>query len=488
MKNILLIVLVVILGFWLPKKMKKAILIVFAAILSLCLVGAAGLGLFLASLPDDIPTFDDSHLIRPTESVPTERNAFTFYAKAIDALVYPEDHKTFNKILDGEAWDDEFVQGVMDQNSATFAFVTEGNRQERCIAPRVTSINTLMPYIAKWRAIARLFVVKIAAHTRRGEPAEALTDVTTLMAFSHRVVADAGCLIHYLVGVSIHEMCMRSTRELVWSGLLSDNQLTQLQSILLSNSLSSDGYVSAWQGEYEVFSDLVDTLHTGDHILDDIATSGLASWIQRGAAKYFLHANRTKREMGLIYSGLIDQATNCYGKTEIVDVDQFVMDKKGAIDKANGVAKFRVPNPLGTILYTMMLPAYQAVVNKKCRAEVSYRATVVLVALQRFKNTNNSLPPSLDALVLEFLPAVPVDSYDGKPMRYSPTLGIVYSVGEDLEDSGGSTELLPGKEARRPRQWQWLTKDLVFGIEERIELQSAVPSPSVATPLEATAL
>jgi hypothetical protein len=477
MKNILLLLLVVILGFWLPKKMKKAILIIFAVAIGLCLIGAIGIGIFLATLPDDIPSFDDSHLIRAEESLPDEVNAFTYYGQAADALAYPEDNETFDKILNGKEWNDEFVEGVLDQNAAAFRFVAEGNRRERCLAPRVTSIDALMPYVAKWRAIARLLVVKTEHDIRHAKAAAALADVKTLCEFSHRIQADASCLIHYLVAIAVREMSMRSTRDLVHAGLLSQDQLEELQGVLEKNPPSIEGYILAWQSEYEVFANVVDSLHSGERIIEDDPSSEMPEWIQRGAAKHFLHPNRTKRDMGMMYLELIEQATNSYSNTRVTDVDEFVMSRKAAVDNAEGVAKFRVPNPVGTILYAMLLPASQAVVKRKCNTEVSHRATSILIALHRHRMTHGQLPSRLDSLVPEFLPSVPLDSYDGQPMRYAPDIGIVYSVGEDLEDSAGSVELPSDSEPRNAWQREWMTKDIVFQIDKRIEqAESTVPS------------
>ena len=50
------------------------------------------------------------------------------------------------------------------------------------------------------------------------------------------------------------------------------------------------------------------------------------------------------------------------------------------------------------------------------------------------------LPNQLSDLVPTFLPVVPSDPFDGKPLRYK-TLAkgyVVYSVGDDREDNGGA--------------------------------------------------
>jgi len=41
--------------------------------------------------------------------------------------------------------------------------------------------------------------------------------------------------------------------------------------------------------------------------------------------------------------------------------------------------------------------------------------------------------------VPQYLDAVPIDDYDGKPMRYNAAKKVVYSVGRDLKDGGGMT-------------------------------------------------
>ena len=64
-------------------------------------------------------------------------------------------------------------------------------------------------------------------------------------------------------------------------------------------------------------------------------------------------------------------------------------------------------------------------------------------------------------LILE---AIPADPYDGKPFRYAPAKGIVYSVGKDLVDSGGSTKLPAGRMPTTPDGKRALAEDVVFEL------------------------
>jgi hypothetical protein len=79
------------------------------------------------------------------------------------------------------------------------------------------------------------------------------------------------------------------------------------------------------------------------------------------------------------------------------------------------------------------------------------------LAAERYRLANhNQLPATLQDLVPSFLGAVPADPFDGKPLRYNrlPKGYIIYSIGEDGVDNGGS-------------EWNPDTKtgDLTFTVE-----------------------
>jgi hypothetical protein len=61
------------------------------------------------------------------------------------------------------------------------------------------------------------------------------------------------------------------------------------------------------------------------------------------------------------------------------------------------------------------------------------------LAACRYKTKNGSYPEKLDELVADFLLFVPIDPFDGKPIRFKKTDGkyLIYSVGPDGIDDGG---------------------------------------------------
>jgi len=66
-------------------------------------------------------------------------------------------------------------------------------------------------------------------------------------------------------------------------------------------------------------------------------------------------------------------------------------------------------------------------------------ATLVAIALELYHRKHGAYPEALDALVPQYLPAVPPDRYDGKPLKYKLVDGkpLLYSVGVNRVDNGG---------------------------------------------------
>lgn len=70
---------------------------------------------------------------------------------------------------------------------------------------------------------------------------------------------------------------------------------------------------------------------------------------------------------------------------------------------------------------------------------------LVAIALERYRRDCGDWPASLDALVPEYLPSVPMDEFSGAPMRYEVRDGVpwVWGVGADLDDDGGVRPISP---------------------------------------------
>jgi hypothetical protein len=123
------------------------------------------------------------------------------------------------------------------------------------------------------------------------------------------------------------------------------------------------------------------------------------------------------------------------------------------------------PPPRFCIFSRMLLPALARVYARDADFTARIRAATTALAVERFRRAHgNALPDTLEALVPAYLPAVPSDPFDGKPLRFSRYGArhghsyAVYSVGSDRKDDGGVDWTSSNPKPRNPR-------DIVFMAE-----------------------
>jgi hypothetical protein len=98
-------------------------------------------------------------------------------------------------------------------------------------------------------------------------------------------------------------------------------------------------------------------------------------------------------------------------------------------------------------------------------AEAGKRITITAIALKRYQLKNGKWPESLAELTPAFLPSIPLDPVDGKPLRYRRNEDgtyVLYSIGGDGVDDGGDATQPVGASSsvahfgwQRARDWVW---------------------------------
>jgi hypothetical protein len=426
---------------------------------------AACIGGFLALLPEDEPLADDSFLRRPT--VVVAENAFDDYKEAAEKVVWTEVVcEARRKQFAGEPWDTNAVRLVLADNEECFAAIRRGNRNERCIVPTVTNIAYSAEYISGWLKAAKLMELKVTVDMADGAGQDAVETLGDMLRFALLCEQDGGMLIDYLVAIAVRSVALTKLRVLVLNDRFDDALLVKLNTILLATVPTDRGFVCAMRAEYIVSVNAVDQIVSGsgdaEYLTEDLYAPLSNLWI-----KLFFRPNRTKNAFNELYSGLIRQAANPYTKKEAGFVDDFLSEHPDPFCDSWRIANLTMPNPLGNCLLHYSVPGLGGVDSKRLNIKVDHRAALLLVALRRYRNKYGNYPAKLAELVPEFMDKVPVDPYDGAPMRYSAKKLIVYSVGEDLLDSGGSKIMLPGKREYHALRDRWQREDVVFAVEKK---------------------
>jgi hypothetical protein len=93
------------------------------------------------------------------------------------------------------------------------------------------------------------------------------------------------------------------------------------------------------------------------------------------------------------------------------------------------------------VLVRMWVPTFTRTASAFQRGQAILRTAWVGLALERYRRVKAQWPDSLSGLVAAgLLGEVPIDPYDGKPLRYRrlPDGVVVYAIGPDGNDDGGT--------------------------------------------------
>lgn len=108
----------------------------------------------------------------------------------------------------------------------------------------------------------------------------------------------------------------------------------------------------------------------------------------------------------------------------------------------------RRPDRLGDpyLVFSTLAPAIDGAITIRQIAWYRLQAVRAAVGLMRFHLSERRWPDSLDELVPRFMPSIPVDPFDGRPLRYRLENGspILWSIGHDRVDDGGVVDPRPG--------------------------------------------
>jgi len=313
--------------------------------------------------------------------------------------------------------------------------------------PKKVSWDTLFPEFARLRDIGIFCVIKarFLFHFKREREAIELLFNTAEMGKKLMESPRPAGLIGYLVGNAITDMSYKALRDLISKSHLPPSQLLSLTKRFLAghSNLESDSWKRSVEMKYMVLRNMLDAfLPPNPYDWSKRKWSELReNYIEEKSIPGYLHPyfrflykpNKTRKTFFSVYNRAKENMGELYKNVKFVPLyqeDEFLI-------RENALERFIIENftPYSEFFLTL-LREYLRVFNG--------RATACLFALKAYKEEKGRLPNSLSELVPKYLPKIPIDPFDGKPLRYSKEKGIIYCVGRDLKDSGGSPTIGEG--------------------------------------------
>ena len=277
--------------------------------------------------------------------------------------------------------------------------------------------------------MAKLYKAQAERQVARGEIAAAVEVADDLLLLGRTIESDAESIICWLVACGGGQgMGARLAVQIVASGKASDEELRALLGALCLTDASTlrKSVQQAVNNEFVyVFGDAQRIVRL------DVAKALPCEWKQILPMRFSYHPNRTTA----LYAQMAGKAKELLsGDYDKGAWDSFDSEIETATPRPFG--RF-TPNHVGWLLLGAVLPTYNALAKHLARCEFGLSATKVVVAAELYRRKTGHRPESLDALVPEFLPSVPVDPFDhGAALKYDAERGIVWTVGADGNFNG----------------------------------------------------
>lgn len=119
------------------------------------------------------------------------------------------------------------------------------------------------------------------------------------------------------------------------------------------------------------------------------------------------------------------------------------------------------------LMFEWIMPATSRSAVASEKAILQCDATLTVIAIEQFRRETGRWPIALGELVPEHLPSLPIDRFDGQPLRYldrSPEKPLLYSVGANRADDGGLVGVDEDRFPSNQRAQRWVEPSLVRSI------------------------
>ena len=421
---------------------RRTKVILICAGVPVALVATVAIWITLASR--DIPPPDFSDLAFPFQNIPAEANAHTWFQAAGSNVVWGErERSVYDRYRNGGTAEVAEVEAILATNAPALALLRRGLACTACQPPLVTNLASLGGInIGPVLGMAKLLSMDSRWKSRHNDTAGALADCLDLLRFGDLESRQATSLIQYLAAQSACSMGFATGTNLVTSGRLNDASLQILDNALRNLDVGMIGLPNAMRGEFLFSSGVLEDLRWGR--IPGMATplmtaADLARLQKSGLPRFLLKPNETRLFYAKGAREVIRNVPLSYRETTLRDFEH----EFGLQPGSQWQALLR-GNAVGKVLAAAIYPETKNTVEQRCRMECDRSGLRLLIACQRYERRNGRLPAKLDELAPEFIEAVPKDPFDGQPLRYSAERRIVWSVGKNLKDDGGSKMYING--------------------------------------------
>ena len=288
--------------------------------------------------------------------------------------------------------------------------------------------------------LTQLFCASAAQRVSTGDIAGAYAELETAIPFA-RILSRGGALIPALVDVTCDSLVCWRMRLIALQNNVPPEVAGRAINCLLESDNSAEPLAETFRQEYRVVPTMVKTFFDprGQTLFgfdEKMANSERqARWLAYPFEKLLgISQERVTADLADVYRCLVNLTDRPY------DVEHLKRFEDSVVPSVKRGGLIRLDDPVGYIMAKLTVPVLAPIIVKYCRRSAELRATAVVLALRQYQQAEQHSPQTLQDLVPKYLSEVPVDPFDGKPLRYrvrSDGRWIVYSVGPNQLDENG---------------------------------------------------
>ncbi|MCH5372916.1 MAG: hypothetical protein JJ992_02980 [Planctomycetes bacterium] len=416
---------------------------------------------FLADVPDFPEPFDVEPLLN--DSIPDSENAFTDYRQALSLSVEPSPE--VNALCDriyAEGWQlaNDHVRQFLDKNEKALGAWKKGTEKDKALyLPADEYGNKVsLDLLQELYEFQRVVVLLCRRLESEGKAKEAWEWYRAAIRAS-RHIGTRGIIAERVIGIT--SFLFVAENLMPWAA---DDKLTADDLRLAFADLQKD-----WELTEKNSTTLQIEYIWHSRMLDEILD-------QRSDEQQFIGYMKgepvlTQRLIRFYYSNQLQfcdlpkyQRPKVAGKMRLFDDPAgFKINGFEWSEAAFDEARQRSP------WFSFQRPDTNSLYESVDDEGVLHRALIVVLAGQAFRRDHGQFPKTLDELVPAYLEEVPLDNFDGKPLKYrfNPDGPVVYSVYKNLSDDGG-------------QEWNWQTLAPLepWPSDYGLRMQLPVPRPA----------
>lgn len=377
-----------------------------------------------ANEPIEPQELDAFYAIRPGRADATQ--LWVDVTKTFESNSYSEDARDLPIVGDGpeippvgEKWEqleavEAYLRQYKDEMTKIHAAAALGG-DARFDRDFEQGFAMLLPRIQGLRAAARMLVLEARVAARRGDAKAVARSIHAIFAVS-RAAEEDPLFVSSLVRLALVGEAINELEIAIGSIHLSDDDLKMLQQDIRSVDLHRG----------------LERSLMGERVMGLMIFRDPSKFYDSDRLPLSARANNEDRALYLTtFAKYIRAAREPFPRA-------MAFSQEATWEMAEVVGDSRV-NKIRYRFTDLLITSVDSVFEATARVRGANACADTSIAIEQFRRANGSLPLTLAELVPEFLPAVPIDSMDGNPLRYvvNDDGYMLYSVGRNGVDDGG---------------------------------------------------